>query len=333
MATSAVAQEVVFALRHKIATIEGRLPGFSSGQSPAPTDAEEIVLRRGGTASQPGLLATGISRFDAALGGGLPKAALTEIHGSVMHGAGAAAGFALALAKLVLKTREAEEGRRPPILWIGVSEAFAEAGFPYAPGLAALFGLSPDELLVSRTPKPADALWIAEEAARLTELSAVLLETHGNPGLLDLTATRRLHRRAREAGRPVFLLRQSAQAWPTAAPVRLVVSAAPAAPRAILTGPLDDSIGNPAFAVTIGKSRIALPGQFILEWNPHERAFEERRPENSRSVVPAFPVRPDLPAAPGAVLAFEPADGKPAAAHHQPAGGERPAHRRPRRAG
>ena len=112
-----------------------------------------------------------------------------------------------------MKTPEpAGKTDRPPLLWIGVSEAFAEAGFPYAPGLAALCGLSPGELLISQTPKLADALWIAEEAARLKELSAVVLEVRGNPNRLDLTATRRLHRRAQEAGRPVFLLRQSAEA-------------------------------------------------------------------------------------------------------------------------
>ena len=110
-------------------------------------------------------------------------------------------------------------------------------------GLARDFGIAPEALLFSEAPKLADALWIAEEAARLSALAAVIIELRGNPDRLDLTATRRLHRRAEQAGRPVLLIRQAAQAEPTAAPVRFVVAAAPAAPRATLAGPLAGSIG------------------------------------------------------------------------------------------
>ena len=117
---------------------------------------------------------------------------------------------------------------------------------------------------------------MAEEAAGNKALSAVVLELRGNPARLDLTATRRLHRRAEQAGRPVFLLRQAAFAEPTAAPVRLLVEPAPAGLRRTLAGPLPRSIGPPAFIVTIGKSRTALPGQFIVEWNADELAFAER---------------------------------------------------------
>src|SRR5262245_43056935 len=263
MATSAMAQRALFALRRKIAKIEGTLP-----ERLAPPDASETVLRRRGIAARQDssrLFSTGARRLDDALGGGLPYAALTEIHGGEVRDAGAVAGFALALAGLVLKSRKTGGGQnRFPVLWIGVAQAFAETGFPYAPGITALCGLSPDELLVSQAPKLVDALWIAEEAARLNELSAVILEVQGNPGRLDLTATRRLHRRAQMSGTPVFLLRQAGEAEPTAAPVRMTVSAAPAMPRNTLAGPLADSIGDPAFSVTIGKSRAALPGEFIL---------------------------------------------------------------------
>jgi protein ImuA len=331
MAMSAMAQGAMFALRQKIARIEGTLP-----ERLAPSGASETVLRRKGIAARPdasGLLSTGTMRLDNALGGGLPYAALTEIHGGEVRDAGAVAGFALALAGLVLKSRQADGGQnRFPVLWIGVSQAFAETGFPYAPGIAALCGLSADELLVSQAPKLADALWIAEEAARLKELSAVILEVHGSHSQLDLTATRRLHRRAQMAGNPVFLLRQAGKAEPTAAPFRMIVSAAPAVPRNTLAGPLADSIGRPAFTVTIGKSRTALPGEFILEWNPDERAFQEREPENSRFMVPAPSFRPDFSPAPGQVVAFKPVD-KRAAANIQPPGRQHSTHRRARRTG
>lgn len=329
MARPAAAQEVICALRREIAKIEGTLPERLDAPAAARPEADAMVLRRDGTPARNGgtsaFLETGISRFDTALGGGVPKAALTEIHSAETRDAGAAAGFALSLASL-LKDRRKETA---PILWIGTSEIFREAGIPYAPGLASAYGLRPEELLVSEAAKLSDALWIAEEAARLKELSAVFLELRGNPDQLDLTATRRLHRRTMEAGRPFFLIREAAWPEPTAAPVRLLVSAASATPRKTLAGPFAASIGGPAFAVSINKSRTARGGEFILEWNPDERCFAERQPENPGLVVSPSAVRPDSPAAPGAILAFGSAP-KRTAARLQPSRKERAARRRAR---
>lgn len=327
MAHNAVAQATVFALRQKIAKIEGTSPQLLTSSA-----AGEAPLRHTATGTDAGLLPTGIACLDYALGGGLPAAGLIEIHGGELRDGGAVAGFAWALAGLLLSGSEDRGGKsRAPVLWIGTSQAFAEMGFPHAPGLSAFSGVSPDELLVAQAPKLLDALWIAEEAARLRELSAVFLEVDGNPNRLDLTATRRLHRRAQLAGRPLFLLRQAAHAEPTAAPVRLIVSAAPATPRNALAGPLADTIGHPAFTVTIGKSRTALPGEFILEWNPHERAFQERRPENSRPVVSAPFLGSDLAPAAGEIVAFK-STRRAISADHQSPGKQHPAHRRTRRA-
>jgi protein ImuA len=331
MATSAVARETVFALRRQIAKIEGTLPERLEAPVGSSLDADVTpdvtIVRRGITvAPQDAFLRTGAERLDTALSGGLPKAALNEIHGAETRDAGAVAGFVLSLVSLILK-----QGPRLPVLWIGTAEIFREAGFPYARGLDAFFGIEPEQLLFSEAPRLADALWVAEEAARMTALAAVILEIRGSPQRLDLTATRRLHARAQSAGRPVFLLRQAGEAEPTAAPVRLVLSAAPAAPRSTIAGPLAGSIGRPAFTVTIGKSRTALPGQFTLEWNPDEHSFEERRAKNSIPVVPTSRRGKDPAAASGAVLAF-PAVGSPAPGD-QPSRQERAAHRRPRRAG
>lgn len=336
MATTAVARETVFALRRQIAKIEGTLPERLEAPAGSSLDADVApdvtIVRRGIAAALPdAFLRTGVERLDAALSGGLPKAALNEIHGAQTRDAGAVAGFALSLVSLILK-----QGPRLPVLWIGTAEIFREAGFPYARGLHACFGIEPEQLLFSDAPRLVDALWVAEEAARMTALAAVILEIRGSPQRLDLTATRRLHARAQDAGRPVFLLRQAAEAEPTAAPVRLILSSASAAPRSTIAGPLAGSIGHPAFTVTIGKSRTALPGQFTLEWNPDERSFEERRPreewaENSVAVVPASRRGKDTAAASGAVLAF-PAVGSPSPGD-QPSRQEHTAHRRPRRAG
>jgi len=334
MAMSAVARDTVFALRRQIAKIEGTLPERLQAPAlgvPANARSDMTLVRRGlAVASADAFLHTGIDRLDTALGGGVPRAALSEIHGLETRDAGAVAGFALSLVSLILKQK-----RGLPILWVGTAEIFHEAGLPYARGLHALFGIEPEQLLFSEAPKLLDALWIAEEAARMTAFAAVILEIRGSPQRLDLTATRRLHARAQNAGRPLLLLRQAGEPDPTAAPVRLIVSAAPAASRETVAGPLAGSIGRPAFTVDIGKSRTALPGQFTLEWNPNEHAFAERT-ENSVAVVPASARGADPAPASGAVLAF-PAVAAPAAisptACGQPSRQQHPAHRGPRRAG
>ncbi|UDL87462.1 hypothetical protein LGH82_19965 [Mesorhizobium sp. PAMC28654] len=338
MAMTAVARDTVFALRRQIAKIEGTLPerleapAGASLDTHVPHNTDLTFVRRGLAVVTPdAFLQTGAARLDGALSGGLPKSALNEIHGTETRDAGAVAGFALSLISLILK-----QGPRLPVLWVGTSEIFREAGFPYARGLHSLFGIEPEQLLFSEAPKLVDALWVAEEAARMTALAAVILEIRGNPQRLDLTATRRLHARAQAAGRPVFLLRQAAEPEPTAAPVRLILSPAPAAARETIAGPLAGSIGRPAFTITIGKSRTALPGQFTLEWNPDERSFEERWPqkewtENSVPVVSASRRGKDPAAAAGAVLAF-PAVGSPATGD-EPSPGERAAHLSPRRTG
>src|SRR5690606_36579311 len=119
-------------------------------------------------------------------------------------------------------------------------------------------------LLLAEAEKLADVLWIAEEAANLGSLAGILLEVRGSPRHLDLTATRRLHRRALAAGHPLFLLRQAGHAEPTAAALRLVVAPMSAAPRLTLSGPLDGSIGPPGFQVSIDKSRTSPPAAFTL---------------------------------------------------------------------
>ena len=150
MAVHAVAQETIFGLRQKIAKIEGRLAERLDG--PAATPGEARASCCAVTAShRPAdfFLPTGVDALDRTLGGGLPKAALTEIHGAETRDAGAVAGFALALAGLILKGNKTGL----PLLWIGTSEIFREAGFPYAVGLARDFGIAPEALLFSETRK------------------------------------------------------------------------------------------------------------------------------------------------------------------------------------
>ena len=319
MATPAKARDTLYALRHKIASIEGRLAEtLEVTANPAPGDA--VLRRNGRVGPAAGMLATGIEKLDAALGGGLPSAALTEIHGTATRDAGAVTGFVLALVSRLLRDRQTT------VLWIGTSEIFREAGFPYALGIRALYGIDPERLLVAQAAKLADALWIAEEASRIPALSAVLLEIRGNPAGMDLTSTRRLHRRAQNSGRPVFLLREAAEPEPTAAPVRLVISPASAGLRHAFDGPLVGSIGPPAFILSVSKNRNAPPAQFTLEWNSHARTFRERGTENPVAVVSTPQYGTHLAAEVGTRVAFR-RTGKYAAGD-QPLGEQHLAHRR-----
>lgn len=305
MATSAMARQTVFALRQEIARLEGRPPAWLEHPAPAGAAAQSAtVLRRAGHAPTPAgaasaRLSSGAAGFDGALGGGLPRAALSEICAAATRDAAAAAGFALALAARAAQAPDAAL----PVLWIGPADLFGEAGAPYAPGLLRLFALPPERLALCTVARRDEALWVAEEAAGAGAFAAVLVELHGRAARLGLTATRRLQRRAAASGRPVLLVRQAAAPEPTAAPLRLAVAPAPSALRATLAGLLPGSIGPPAFAVAIDKSPAARPATFVLHWNPDERAFEERRPEISRPVVPAPAERPHPAPAPGARLA------------------------------
>ena len=82
MATTAVAQETVFALRRKIAKIEGRLPNVSGGE-------EQVGCRRGDKASpsrrsvvpDPVFLPPAPNASTQPWAAACRNAALTEIHG------------------------------------------------------------------------------------------------------------------------------------------------------------------------------------------------------------------------------------------------------------
>lgn len=291
MAQPATAREQLFALRRQIARIEGRIETPLETPAGGSTDADAagpgskaapVLLRRSGVAARD-LLPLGVEHFDRALGGGVPRLGLTELHAAAMRDAAAVSGFALALAMLML----GGAGLTSPILWIATGDFLRETGRPYAPGIAHRFGLSPENLLFAAVPRPVDALWAAEEAATSSAFSAMLVEIGGNPRDLDLTATRRLHRRALLAGQPMFLLRAAAQAAPTASPLRLTVASAPSTPRSTLSGPLAGSIGPPAFHVAIGKSRTAIPATVTLEWS--HGAFHDRTSFGAALSGPAFP--------------------------------------------
>lgn len=320
MAEAAVARETLFALRETIARLEGRpLPALAAA-------AHEALAAEGD--SRPAteaqlLLATGVADLDAAMQGGVPLDALTEIRSLGLRDAGAASGFTLALAarlgaiggRLVGAQAAGKIAAVTPVLWIGDTVAAMEAGLPYAIGLKD-FGLEPAGFLQAAPRKLEEALWLAEAALASAAFAVVILEVRGNPARFGLTESRRLALRAKAAGRPLFLLRQGGEEEASSALFRFSIEPAPALARPLPDGSvLGGSIGHPAFRLTLEKSRNPAPFSITLEWNAHDRQFtpvsDIRRPAfpgehaaHSGADLPASADRPDRPQALGSLLAF-----------------------------
>src|SRR5436305_1613594 len=85
-------------------------------------------------------LTLGVAEVDAALGGGLTRAALHELSATASLHLGAAAGFALTLALLA-------SDKVKQTLWIATDFGMLESGALYGPGLDAI-GLDTERLLV-----------------------------------------------------------------------------------------------------------------------------------------------------------------------------------------
>ncbi len=137
-------------------------------------------------------LATGFAALDAALAGGWPAGAVTELL-SAGPGGGALELLAPALARLSAQRR-----------WIAlVQPPFA----PYAPGLGAT-GIALERLLLVRNEQPGQALWALEQCLGSGNCSAAL----GWPGGLSGKALRRLQLAAAEGRCHGFLFRPVAAA-------------------------------------------------------------------------------------------------------------------------
>ena len=231
-------------LRDAIARIEGGAPARF-------TDAVHGTQGRP-HAARPRVTLGHDLALDAALRGGLGRGALHEIVAAAPGDAGAASGFALALA-----VRFAIEGGAP-IIWILEDEARAESGAPYAPGLCE-HGLSPDRLIVVGTANGSDSLWAMEEALKCRAVGAVVADLWRTRSY-DLTASRRLVLAARANGTTGLLVPAGAAgAAPllaSAAHTRFEVRAAPGTPVQAAGGhPLP---GRAAWSVRLARVRTGL---------------------------------------------------------------------------
>jgi protein ImuA len=215
--------------------------------------------------------ALGVGEVDAALGGGLPCAALHELSAAPLH-LGAAAGFALILSALAR-----ESGKET--LWITTDYGSLETGALYGPGLDQL-GLDTGRLLIARVTRPIDALFAMEEALKCRALATVVAEFPDAP---DLTATRRLALAARDGGALGVVLCHKVATAPSVARTRWQVAPAPSVPDNF------GGLGRTAFTLTLTRNRRGPCGSFTLTWDHHEHAFAAL----SLGVAAAASDRPD----------------------------------------
>jgi len=211
--------------------------------------------------------------IDAVLGGGLVCGALHEIAPTAPVHLAATSGFAAAVAA------RASCGRRE-ILWIATDYAAAEGGGPYGPGLD-LFGLASTHLLMLRVAKPVDGLWAMEEALRCRALACVIAELSSDGAVADLTATRRLALAAREGVSAQtsglgLLIRHKTTAMPSAAATRWEIASASSEPDALARR--SGGLGRERFDLSLRKNRRGPAGRWIIEWNHHERIFQQALP-------------------------------------------------------
>ncbi len=230
-------------LREAIARIEGGAPaGFADARPVRP----RVALGEGSALGQ------GLA-LDAALRGGLRRGALHEVVAATPGDAGAASGFALALA-----VRLASEGRAP-VIWVLEDEARAEGGSPYPPGLAE-HGMDPDRLIVVGTANGADSLWAMEEALTCRAVGAVVADLWRTRAY-DLTASRRLVLAARANGTTGLLVPAgaagTASTFASAAHTRFEVAAAPGLPVEPAGGRLPLP-GRAAWSVRLARDRAGL---------------------------------------------------------------------------
>jgi protein ImuA len=222
-----------------------------------------------------------VAPIDAALGGGLACGALHEFAPTAPIHLASTSGFAMALAARA-------SGERRQVLWIATDYAACEGGGPYGPGLD-LFGMTSARLLVLRVGKPVDVLWAMEEALRCRALACIIAELTSDGVVADLTATRRLALAAREgmsAQNSGFglLVRHKTTTMPSAAATRWEIAAAPSQPDAY------GGLGRARFDLSLRKNRRGPSGRWIIEWDHHERIFQQA--VSVAVAAPAFD-RPD----------------------------------------
>jgi protein ImuA len=197
----------------------------------------------------------GVGGADEALGGGLRPGAQHEIFAEDWG----ASGFAACLAIRAM-------GKKP-LFWIRTDYAAMEYGALSATGFLELGG-DPEKLLLLRAAHAEDALSAAADILACPHMGVVVLELDGQARALDLAASRRLGLIAEESGVTLLILREGADARPSAAATRWQVQSVNARAG-------DDDWGSPRFRATLTRHRLGGLGEWIMEWNPQDGSFRQ----------------------------------------------------------
>ena len=211
-------------------------------------------LAKYGLPDQRPALPLGHPQADAVLGGGLRPGSLHEVFAGNWSGGGFAACLAILAA-----------GKKP-FFWVRPDYEAMEYGALSPAGLLELGG-DPSQLIQVRTKNAAEALSAAADILTCPHVGTLLLEIGSAPKCLDLVASRRLAFAANESGVTVVMLREGANAEPSAALTRWQVSSAPSRED-------DDDWGNPVFDAQLIRHRAGGLGHFLLTWNPEHAAFD-----------------------------------------------------------
>ncbi len=259
--------------------------------------AQSLSLGSGEIACQAGV-SFGIPALDQHLSGGICTSALHEVRCSLARDFACAAGFVLGLAAQFGK----QDAKR--VLWVIDPAASVDSGLPFPDGLSE-HGIDPKRVIFVRPITLQDALWSADQAAKCSDLSAVIFQVKGNPKPFDMTATRRLMLRARESGVLVCVLRQSGVEEASAAATRWHVEIMPSR----VDADFEHGPGQARHVQTLERNRHGRTGQWSLVWNPENRAFEDgtSKLETTHRVhrIHASAHRPDRPVEMGQVVDLE----------------------------
>jgi protein ImuA len=205
-------------------------------------------------------VALGHGEADAALQGGLARAAIHEVFCEGRQGA-AATGFVAGLAGRVTARR--------PLLWVRQDFSEMEAGALSMCGLAEL-GLDPRCVVTVRAADVEAALRTSADALACDALGAVVLELWGETRQFDLVASRKLTLAAQASGVTGLLLRMAANPLPSTAETRWMLRAAHSSP-----GTAWSAWGAPVFDAELVRNRHGPVGRWIMEWKCDECLFRE----------------------------------------------------------
>jgi protein ImuA len=198
----------------------------------------------------------GLEDADAVLDGGLRSGAQHEVFAEDWG----ASGFAACMAIRAM-------GKKP-LFWIRPDYAAMEYGALSATGFLELGG-DPEKLLLLRAANAEDALSATADILACPHMGAVVLELEGQAPALDLPASRRLGLIAEESGVTLFVLREGADARPSAAATRWQV-------RSQRARADDDDWGSPRYLAQLTRHRLGGLGEWIMEWNPQDGSFRQK---------------------------------------------------------